>query len=90
LVNFGGSCNGRYILVYFMLIWYILLPFGTFCGHLVCFIYGLFGIFSPFWYVAPRKIWQPWCHVRANTGVKTMFTLLQRIHRSRVVRITCH
>jgi hypothetical protein len=27
-------------------------PFGTFFGHLVN--------FSPFWYVAPRKIWQPW------------------------------
>jgi hypothetical protein len=20
----------------------------------------LFGIFFPFWYVVPRKIWQPW------------------------------
>jgi hypothetical protein len=19
-----------------------------------------FGIFSPFWYIVPRKIWQPW------------------------------
>jgi hypothetical protein len=32
-------------LVYFTAIWYILL---------------LFGIFSPFWYVVPRKIWQLW------------------------------
>jgi hypothetical protein len=30
---------------YFMVIWYILRPFG---------------IFSLFWYVVPRKIWQPW------------------------------
>jgi hypothetical protein len=26
-------------------------PIGTFCGQLV--------YFSPFWYVVPRKIWQP-------------------------------
>jgi hypothetical protein len=32
-------------LVYFTNIWYIL---------------WLFGIFFPFWYVVPRKIWQPW------------------------------
>jgi hypothetical protein len=31
-------------LVYFVAIWYILLPFG---------------IFFPFWYVVPRQIWQP-------------------------------
>jgi hypothetical protein len=45
-VNFGGSCSER--------CWYILRPFGIFCwfyGHLVYFI--------PFWYVAPRTIWQP-------------------------------
>jgi hypothetical protein len=32
-------------LVYFAAIWYILQPFG---------------IFFPFWLVAPRKIWQSW------------------------------
>jgi hypothetical protein len=31
--------------------WYMLWPFGIFCGH--------FGIFFPFWYLEPRKIWQP-------------------------------
>jgi hypothetical protein len=36
-------------LEYFMTIWYIVWPFGIFCGH--------FGIF---WYVVPRIIWQPW------------------------------
>jgi hypothetical protein len=41
-----------------MAIWYILQPFGKFCGHLV--YLWLFGIFFPFWYVLPRKIWQPW------------------------------
>jgi hypothetical protein len=34
-----------------MAIWYILWPFDIFCGY--------FGIFFPFWFVIPRKIWQP-------------------------------
>jgi hypothetical protein len=38
-------------LEYFMEIWDILWPFGTFCIHLVHFF--------PFWYHVPRKIWQP-------------------------------
>jgi hypothetical protein len=38
-------------MVYFMAIGNILWPFGTFHGQLV--------YFPPFWYVAPRKIWQP-------------------------------
>jgi hypothetical protein len=49
-VNFGGSCNGR--------CWSILRSFGIFCGHLVHFMVIWF-IFSPFWCVVPRKIWQP-------------------------------
>jgi hypothetical protein len=36
---------------YFTSIGYILWPYGTFCGH--------FGVVFPFWYTAPRKIWQP-------------------------------
>jgi hypothetical protein len=44
--------------------WYILWPFRLFYGLLVYFvdiwwILRLFGIFPPFWYVVPRKIWQP-------------------------------
>jgi hypothetical protein len=35
-------------LVYFMLIWPILWSFGI--------LYNIFGIF---WYIVPRKIWQP-------------------------------
>jgi hypothetical protein len=38
-------------LEYFMGIWDILRPFGTFCVHLVHFF--------RFWYHAARKIWQP-------------------------------
>jgi hypothetical protein len=41
------SCH----LVYFVGMWYILWFFGIFYGYLVC------GY--PFWYVFPRKIWQP-------------------------------
>jgi hypothetical protein len=37
---------------YFTTISYILRPFGLCCGH--------FDILFPFWYVVPRKIWQPW------------------------------
>jgi hypothetical protein len=29
-------------------------PFGMFCGHFWC------VCFFQFWYVVPRKIWQPW------------------------------
>jgi hypothetical protein len=36
-------------LIYFTAIWHILWPFG------------IIGIYSCFWYVVPRKIWQPWC-----------------------------
>jgi hypothetical protein len=39
-------------LVYFTAISYILWPLEIF--------FGRFGIFSPFWYIVPRKIWQPW------------------------------
>jgi hypothetical protein len=39
-------------IVYFTATWYILRTFGIFCGYLV--------YFFPFWYVIPRKIWQPW------------------------------
>jgi hypothetical protein len=28
------------------------------------YILWLFGIFFPFWYVAARKIWQPWVKAR--------------------------
>jgi hypothetical protein len=57
LGKFWMSCNGR--------CWFILWPFGQFSRHLLYFMaiwYALwsFAIFSPFWYVAPRKIWQPW------------------------------
>jgi hypothetical protein len=43
--------------VYFTAIWY---------RYIVAFWYmlWLFGIVFPFWYVEPRKIWQPWCRQR--------------------------
>jgi hypothetical protein len=42
-------------LVNFPVIWHILWPFGIFPHVLVH--------FYPFWYVVPRKIWQPWWKV---------------------------
>jgi hypothetical protein len=43
-------CYGH--LEYFIAIWEILWPFGTFFVHMVHFLQS--------WYHAPRKIWQPW------------------------------
>jgi hypothetical protein len=41
---------------YFIDIWSILCPFGTFCSNLV--------YVPPFWYIVPRKIWQPCASTR--------------------------
>jgi hypothetical protein len=47
-------CNGH-------LDYFINYQFGTFNGHTIPIWYNLFslGIFFPFWYVVPKKIWQP-------------------------------
>jgi hypothetical protein len=54
---------------------------GIFYGHLVhftvlCYILWTFGVvrrnlvnFFPFWYFAPRKIWQPWSTSRSAASV---------------------
>jgi hypothetical protein len=39
-------------LVYFTAFRVTSWTFGKFCGNL--------AYFPPFWYVVPRKIWQPW------------------------------
>jgi hypothetical protein len=63
------SCNGKCWLIvlpslfycqfiYFMAIWYILWSYGIFYSHLVYLFCGHFGIFFPFWYFVPRRIWQ--------------------------------
>jgi hypothetical protein len=41
-----------------MAILLFLKPFGVFTA--IWHILWSFGIYLPFWYVAPRKIWQPW------------------------------
>jgi hypothetical protein len=46
-----GIFNGHF--VYFTAKWNTLWPF-TYIVHLVL------GIFFPFWYLVPRKVWQPW------------------------------
>jgi hypothetical protein len=49
------------LMVYFTAIGYALYPFGIFPGYLV--------IFSRFWYVLPRQIWQPCSKfVSSNAG----------------------
>jgi hypothetical protein len=55
---FGRLWSGKYGVFYGHLIfsvpfWYILWTVGTFCSH--------FDVFSAFWFVVPRKIWQPCC-----------------------------
>jgi hypothetical protein len=39
-----------------------MVSFGIYRGLLVCFIaiWDIIDIFLQFWYIAPRKIWQPW------------------------------
>jgi hypothetical protein len=56
-------------LVYFMAIWYILWPFGIciFCSH--------FGIFSPFWFLAPKKSGNPGAE-RGCTFVYDVFSII--------------
>jgi hypothetical protein len=57
-VYFGGLWNGKKC-------WYILGKFGIFYGHSVHLVVICY-IFPPFWYIAPRKIWQPFNWVRQN------------------------
>jgi hypothetical protein len=51
MVHFKAIWYFKGRLPYFLAIWYSLWQFGIICGHLV--------YFSPFWYVARPKIWQP-------------------------------
>jgi hypothetical protein len=46
------------ILVFFMALLSILRPIVIFYGHLVHFV-DIWYVFPRFWYVVPRKIWQP-------------------------------
>jgi hypothetical protein len=64
-------------------------PFGIFCGH--------FGIFFPFWYVVPRKIWQPWLgylhvgrlfHKLISSPWRDASLLSQQAHKLRLSFIT--
>jgi hypothetical protein len=78
LVNLGGFCIGR--------CWYILWTLGPIYGRLVYFeaiwyILWLFGIFFPFWYVVPRKIWHP-CFLFAPFFTQFWF-FLERLLGSR-------
>jgi hypothetical protein len=58
------------MIVYFMDTRSILRSLVVFYGHLVYIgSWWLFGIFFPFWYFVPRKIWQP-CKRRQNAAEK--------------------
>jgi hypothetical protein len=62
LQYFMATWNFDSPLVYIMAIWYILWSFG---------------IFSLFWYVVPRKIWQPWFlaqNLQAGKKVQPFFS----------------
>jgi hypothetical protein len=55
------------------LFWSILQPFGIFSDHLVYFgaiwyILCFLVYFSPFWFVVPGKIWQPWTATENRSG----------------------
>jgi membrane protease YdiL (CAAX protease family) len=42
----------------------------------IWYILWLFGLFFPFWYVVPRKIWQPWfLLLKAFIGIVEEFFL---------------
>jgi hypothetical protein len=58
--DLGKSCRVLQpkLWVFFKAVWSTLRTFGTFCGHLVYFM-AIRKIFFPFWYIVPRKIWQP-------------------------------
>jgi hypothetical protein len=64
------------ISVCFMSIGPILRQFGTFCGF-----YLLFVIFSPFWYVVLREIWQPWYERKCLKAV--IVTVVMKIGTSK-------
>jgi hypothetical protein len=64
------------MLAYFLPIWSILWLCGLFCSYVVYFvatwsILWLFGILLPFWYVVPRKIWQPWIELTESFAQPT-------------------
>jgi hypothetical protein len=74
-----------------MAIWYILWPFGIFCGHLeyfmaIWYIYfvAILVSFSRFGMLYQEKIWQPWSAANnkndylngANTIVNSVFILI--------------
>jgi hypothetical protein len=54
---------------------------GIYYGHLayvtaICYVLWSFGAFTPFWYVVPRKIWQPW-----HSGWKPLL-MLEAFHKN--------
>jgi hypothetical protein len=78
--NFGTLYDGH--LVYFSVIWY------TFV--IIWHILLSFGIFSPLWYVAPKKIWQPWCNADFQNDEKReswLFYPVDLLYRGKILAI---
>jgi hypothetical protein len=50
----------------FMTFWSIIVPFRIFYCHMVHFLVILVYFF-PYWYVVPRKIWQPWTFAEVSS-----------------------
>jgi hypothetical protein len=79
-VNVGGSWNGSCQYPYFIAFGSILRPFCIFWGHLLYFMFLVYSF--PFWYVVPRKIWQPWFELSWNGGatyVTMSKSILQKV-----------
>jgi hypothetical protein len=70
-VHFGWSCIWRCRYTYYVAIWSISQLLGIFCGHLV---YCMILWFFPFWYVVPRKIWQPWSGIETKAFQSDSFS----------------
>jgi hypothetical protein len=63
--NLGKFCRVLQwkMLVFFVDIVPILRPYDIIYDRLVYFV-AIWNIFPPCWYIAQRKIWQPWLRVR--------------------------
>jgi hypothetical protein len=78
-LHLGWPWNGNVFIfsvhwAYFMNIWYIFWPSGTFCGYRV-----------PFWYAVPRKIWQPWLRLALNVTKLSRFSIVVTRHKSWII-----
>jgi hypothetical protein len=60
-------------------IFYVYFVYFTAIGYI---FYGHLVYFSPFWYVVPRKIWQPWRAPRVRIKLKETKRVKKRARTS--------